>query len=85
MASKTKNSKEQGRTPFATSAKQNQKASTPETCDIRRFKKEHPFLSALLREDGVIFECDSQAPAPSKDYGQLQITTDQVNERIFFD
>lgn len=85
MASKTKNSKEQGRTPLTTSSKQNQHVSTPETCDIRRFKKEHPFLSALLRDDGVIFECDAQAPSPSKDYGVLQITTDQVNERVLFE
>ena len=80
MASKTKNTKESSRAPPAKSVVQNKNAHTVETCDIRRFKKEHPFLAELLRnDDGVIFECDAQAPSPSKDYGQLQITDKQVS------
>ena len=52
----------------------------PETCDIHKFLKKHPFLSELVRKDGIIFECDGEAPSPSKDYGQLQINKDKVEE-----
>ncbi len=49
-----------------------------QTCDIHKFLKEHSFLSQLLRKDGILFECDGDAPSPSKDYGQLQINLDKV-------
>jgi hypothetical protein len=57
-----------------------------QTCDIHKFLKEHPFLSQLLRKDGILFECDGDAPSPSKDYGQLQINLDKVKmiKSIFF-
>jgi hypothetical protein len=55
-----------------------------QTCDIHKFIKAHPFLSQLLRKDGVLFECDGDAPSPSKDYGQLQINLDKVNAQINF-
>ena len=73
MTSQKKQTKDHGRTSLT-------KTNTPviQICDTRRFKKEHPFLSELLRDDGVLFECDGQAPSPSKDYGQLQVTTDKV-------
>ncbi len=78
MASNRKKNDAPSRTPLATKSGQNNNASLPQICDIRRFKKEHPFLSTLLREDGILFECDGEAPSPSKDYGQLQITMDKV-------
>lgn len=86
MANNRKQSDDHGRAPLATiSGHHNQTqhdiAPYHETCDLQKFKKEHPFLSALFRKDGVLFECDGQAPSPSKDYGQLQITTDKVSSR----
>ncbi|CAF1052894.1 unnamed protein product [Adineta ricciae] len=53
-------------------------AYPPETCDTRLYLKEHPFLAALLPKTGVLFECDGDAPSPSKDYGQLQISIDKI-------
>ncbi len=47
--------------------------------DIKKFLNDHPFLSKLIRKDGVLFECYGTAPSPSKDYGQIQITIDKVN------
>ncbi|CAF0884936.1 unnamed protein product [Adineta ricciae] len=83
MANNRKQSDDHGRVHLATiSGHHNQTqhdiAHRHETCDVQQFRKEHPFLSALFRKDGVLFECDSQAPSPSKDYGQLQITMDKV-------
>jgi len=78
MASNRKKNDEKARTPLANTTVHNNNAHVPEICDIRRFKKEHPFLSELLRKDGILFECDGEAPAPSKDYGQLQINMDKV-------
>lgn len=77
MASQRRKSDDDSRKPLATISAHNN-TYPHQTCDIRRFKKEHPFLSELLRTDGIIFECDAQAPSPSKDYGQIQITLDQV-------
>ncbi len=51
-----------------------------QTCDIHKFLKEHPFLSELIGEDGILFECAAEAPSPSKDYGQIQINLDKVNQ-----
>ncbi len=83
MASNRKKTDDKSRKPLATISGQNKKVPPPpQTCDIRRFRKEHPFLSELLREDGVLFECDGEAPSPSKDYGQLQITMDKVDYKI---
>jgi hypothetical protein len=48
--------------------------------DIHQFLKEHPFLSTLISEDGVLFECCGEAPSPSKDYGQIQINLDKVKQ-----
>jgi len=79
MTSQKKQNKDNSRTSLATISGNNKNAYPIQTCDIHRFKKEHPFLSELLRDDGVLFECDGQAPSPSKDYGQLQITLDKVN------
>ncbi|CAF0783538.1 unnamed protein product [Adineta steineri] len=80
MANNRKKSDDHGRTPLTTVSGHNNKDNLPlhQTCDINQFRKEHPFLSKLLREDGILFECDSQAPSPSKDYGQLQVTMDKV-------
>ncbi|CAF3587526.1 unnamed protein product, partial [Rotaria sp. Silwood2] len=79
MASNKKKGADPSRASVATESSRNNKNVHPhETCDMRHFIKEHPFLSELLREDGTVFECDGQAPAPSKDYGQLQITLDKV-------
>jgi hypothetical protein len=55
-----------------------------ETCDIQRFLKEHPLLSTLIREDGVVFQYDGEAPSPSKDYGQLQINNKDKVKKAFF-
>ncbi|UJR08718.1 hypothetical protein I4U23_012975 [Adineta vaga] len=49
-----------------------------QTCDINQYLKEHPFLATLIHKNGVLFECDGDAPSPSKDYGQLQINFDRV-------
>ncbi|CAF1068028.1 unnamed protein product [Didymodactylos carnosus] len=46
--------------------------------EFSNFKQNFHQLFDLLRKDGVVFECDAEAPSPSKDYGQLQITTDKV-------
>ncbi|UJR37515.1 hypothetical protein I4U23_030217 [Adineta vaga] len=83
MANNRKKSDDHGRTPLSTLSDQHNKTNHPivhphETCDVQKFKKEHPFLATFFREDGILFECDSQAPSPSKDYGQLQITMDKV-------
>jgi F-box protein 36 len=79
MASNRKKSTDQDRKALATISGQNNKnINVPETCDVHVFIKNHPFLSTLLRKDGVLFECDGDAPSPSKDYGQLQITLDKV-------
>jgi hypothetical protein len=77
MANNRKNSDDRGRVPLATISGHNN-TNPYQICDVHQFRKEHPFLSQLLREDGVLFECDGQAPSPSKDYGQLQITMDKV-------
>ncbi len=79
MTSQKKPSTDHSRTPLATNAGNKKNVPVIQICDIRRFKKEHPLLSKLLRDDGVLFECDGEAPSPSKDYGQLQVTTDKVN------
>ncbi len=79
MASQIKKNDDNNRTSLATTSGHNKNAPPFQICDIRRFKKEHPFLSELLRDDGILFECDGEAPAPSKDYGQLQITMDKVD------
>ena len=84
MANNRKQSDDHGRVPLATisghhNQTQHDTAHHHETCDVQKFRKEHPFLSALFRKDGILFECDSQAPSPSKDYGQLQITMDKVS------
>ncbi|CAF2488552.1 unnamed protein product [Rotaria sp. Silwood2] len=85
MASNKKKGADPSRASVATESSRNNKNVHPhETCDMRHFIKEHPFLSELLREDGTVFECDGQAPAPSKDYGQLQITLDKVYYLINF-
>lgn len=82
MATSRRKTDDHNRKPLATISNQSTTNNTNgyplQTCDIRRFKKEHPFLSELLRDDEIIFECDAQAPSPSKDYGQLQITLDKV-------
>jgi hypothetical protein len=78
MASNRKKSDDHGRAPLATTAGHQNKVAPNQTCDMRLFIKEHPFLSKLVREDGILFECDGEAPAPSKDYGQLNITMDKV-------
>ncbi|CAF1325268.1 unnamed protein product [Adineta steineri] len=49
-----------------------------QTFDVPKFLKEHPFLSGLLKKDGNLFQCDGDAPSPSKDYGQLQINSNTV-------
>ncbi|CAF0867557.1 unnamed protein product [Didymodactylos carnosus] len=49
-----------------------------QTYDFNNFKQNFHQLFELVRKDGVVFECDAEAPSPSKDYGQLQITTDKV-------
>jgi hypothetical protein len=49
------------------------------SCDIREFLSDHPFLSELIRKDGILFECYGDAPSPSKDYGQIQIKIDKVS------
>ena len=56
----------------------NMNANPIETCDIRRYARNYPFLFHLIPADGVLFQCDGDAPSPSKDYGQLQINLDQV-------
>lgn len=78
MASTNKKSDEHKRTPFANLTGQHQNSSPHQTCDMTRFKKEHPFLSQLLSNDETIFQCDAQAPSPSKDYGQIEITMNKV-------
>lgn len=49
-----------------------------QTFDVPQFLKQHPLLSTLVSKNGVLFECDGDAPSPSKDYGQLQISVDRV-------
>lgn len=49
-----------------------------QVCNVQQYEKQHKFLFALLPKNGVLFECDGQAPSPSKDYGQLQLTLDKV-------
>lgn len=78
MTSTKKKSDEQKRIPLANITDHKQNAYPKQTCDIQNFRKEHPFLSKLLPDNGIIFECGAQAPSPSKDYGQLEITTDKV-------
>jgi hypothetical protein len=79
MASNRKKNDDHNRMPLSTIPGPNTtKTNLHQTCDIRLFKKQHPFLSQLLRDDGILFECDGEAPSPSKDYGQLQITMDKV-------
>ena len=80
MASTRKSSVDHGRKSLGTisTQKNNNQAYVHETIDARQFVKEHPFLSTLLNQDGILFECDGEAPSPSKDYGQLQITMDKV-------
>ena len=79
MASHRKKSDDNGRMPLAKiSGHNNKNINVPETIDIHHFIKQHPFLATLLRKDGVLFECDGEAPSPSKDYGQLSITLNQV-------
>ena len=56
----------------------NMNAHPIETCDLRRYARNYPFLFHLIPADGVLFQCDGDAPSPSKDYGQLQINLDQV-------
>ena len=76
MASTKKKNDEKNRAPVA--GQSNKKPNPDQTCDIHHFMKQHPFLSQLLRKDGILFECDGEAPSPSKDYGQLQISLDKV-------
>jgi len=77
MASTKKKSDDHKRTSHATDH-QHKNPYPNQTCDLHRFRKEHPLLSELLSDDGIIFECNAQAPSPSKDYGQLEITMDKV-------
>ena len=53
-----------------------------EVMDTQKFFREHPLLFELIGKNGVLFECDGEAPSPSKDYGQLQINLNQVNYEI---
>lgn len=77
MASTKKKSDDHKRTSHATD--HHHKDPYPnQTCDLHSFRKEHRLLSELLSDDGIIFECNAQAPSPSKDYGQLEITMDKV-------
>ncbi|CAF0766433.1 unnamed protein product [Rotaria sordida] len=79
MASNQKKGADPRRASLTTESSRNKKNVHPhETCNMRHFMKQHPLLSQVLHEDGILFECDGQAPAPSKDYGQLQITLDKV-------
>ena len=78
MASNKKKSDDQTRKPLSNISTQNKNVPVIQTCDMHSFVKEHSFLAQLIRDDGVIFECDGEAPSPSKDYGQLQITMDKV-------
>lgn len=49
-----------------------------ESFDIEQFLKQHPFLSEIINKNETLFECYGDAPAPSKDYGQIQIKLDKV-------
>jgi len=57
---------------------------TNEICNLRKFLKKHPLLSELIGKDEILFECYGDAPSPSKDYGQIQISIDKVNQIFFF-
>lgn len=46
--------------------------------NAREFFRDHPFLAELIPNDGTLFECHATAPAPSKDYGQIQIQLDKI-------
>ncbi|CAF1337061.1 unnamed protein product [Rotaria magnacalcarata] len=78
------NTKKKGDTKSASSSKaaavteHHHHDNPDQICNMRQFLKVHPFLSQLVRDDGILFECDGQAPAPSKDYGRLEITIDKV-------
>ena len=54
-------------------------ANAIETSDLREFLRQHPFLAQLIPTTGVVFQCDGDAPSPSKDYGQLEINLDKVD------
>ena len=58
-------------------------ANAIETVHLRRFLRQHPFLAQLLPSNGVVFQCDGDAPSPSKDYGQLEINLDKVTPSLF--
>lgn len=47
-------------------------------CDLCQYLKEHKIFRTILPTNGLIFRCDGDAPAPSKDYGQLEIHLDKV-------
>lgn len=46
--------------------------------DIHEYLKNHQFLSKLINKNGILFEFYGTAPSPSKDYGQILITIEQV-------
>lgn len=80
MASTKKKSDDKRRAVVPSASAHSDKNTAPvvETCNMRQFVKEHPLLATLLNENGILFECDAEAPAPSKDYGQIQINLDKV-------
>lgn len=49
--------------------------------DLRQFFAQHRLLAELYPENELIFRCDGDAPAPSKDYGQLEIDRDHLTLR----
>jgi len=46
--------------------------------DMNEYLNEHRILTNLIAKDRILFECSATAPAPSKDYGHLQILIDRI-------
>lgn len=75
---KTQTDVSQKRHVSGTATKQSEAAKADKICHVQQYFHEHPFLASLIPKNGILFECDGDAPSPSKDYGQLQVGLDKV-------
>jgi hypothetical protein len=51
--------------------------------NLRDFLIQHRLLAQILPSNGIVFQCDGTAPSPSKDYGQLEIHFDKVDNIVY--
>lgn len=80
MASTKKKSdnKKGSSVPAPALPKHHHEENADKICHMREYMARHSMLAKVLPDGEPLFQCDGQAPSPSKDYAQLQITLDKV-------